>query len=60
MIQSSKYCLVPVADDQRHRSPAVHIAHLLHESDLSELIQLDRVSQINFFLTERSHLLHQV
>ncbi|CAF4196048.1 unnamed protein product [Rotaria sp. Silwood2] len=54
---------VPISDDnyhQPHRSPAVHIAHLLHESNLSNLIQLDWVNQIRFFLNERSHLLNQI
>ncbi|CAF3649586.1 unnamed protein product [Rotaria sp. Silwood1] len=54
---------VPINDDnyhQPHRSPAVHIAHLLHESNLSNLIQLDWVNQIRFFLNERSHLLNQI
>ncbi|CAF0987761.1 unnamed protein product [Rotaria sordida] len=54
---------VPISDDnyhQPHRSPAVHIAHLLHEANLSNLIQLDWVNQIRSFLNERSHLLNQI
>ncbi len=57
------FYLVPTHDDnqpQSHRTSAAHVARLLHESDLSDLIPLDWLEQIKFFLTERSHLLHQV
>ena len=55
--------LAPIGDDghqQFQRGSAIHIAHLLDENDLGDLIQLDWLGQIKFFLTERSHLLQQV
>lgn len=55
--------LAPISDDRHQefqRSSAIQIVHLLHESDLDDLIQLDWLGQIKFFLAERSHLFHQV
>lgn len=52
--------LAPTTDQRFQRSSPIEIAHLLHESDLSDLVQLDWLGQIKYFLTERSHLLHQV
>ncbi|CAF3487526.1 unnamed protein product [Rotaria socialis] len=54
---------VPISNeshDQPHHSSAIHIAHLLHEANLSELIPVDLVSQFKFFLNDRSHLHNQI
>ena len=53
-----KSYLVPTHGD--NQPSAVHVARLLHEADLQDLIPLDWLEQIKFFLSERSHLLHQV
>jgi hypothetical protein len=55
--------LVPGSGADHYQLPhssAVYLAQLLHQSDLSELIELDWVKQIEFFLTERAHLINQV
>ncbi|CAF4644337.1 unnamed protein product [Rotaria socialis] len=55
--------VVPISNeshDQPHHSSAIHIAHLLHEANLSELIPVDLVSQFKFFLNDRSHLHNQI
>lgn len=47
--------------DERHpRSSAALVARLLHDAELSELSHMEWSEQIKYFLTERSHLLHQV
>ncbi|CAF4137821.1 unnamed protein product, partial [Rotaria magnacalcarata] len=54
---------VPISNEshhQPHSSSAIHIAHLLHEANLSELIPVDLVSQFKFFLNDRSHLHNQI
>lgn len=48
--------LVPVAGDER----AAYIAGLLREADLSYLIQLDPVHQLEYFLSERLQLMDEV
>jgi hypothetical protein len=50
------YYLVPPITD----NPDTFIAQLLDEADLSELVQLDIVNQIQYFLEERAHLMNQV
>jgi hypothetical protein len=50
------YYLVPPTTD----NPDAFIAQLLDEADLSELVQLDIVNQIQYFLEERAHLMNQV
>jgi hypothetical protein len=55
-LQIYSYLLVNANDDK----PAIYIARLLHEADLTALIQLDSVNQIKYFLDERVHLINQV
>jgi hypothetical protein len=48
--------IVPTSNDQS----AVHIAQLLHEANLTDLIQLDPINQIKYFLDERIQLIDEV
>ena len=47
-------------DDPEHAALIAQVAKLLQESDLTDLISLDWIEQIRFFLNERSKFLHQV
>ncbi len=48
--------LVPVSNE---RSTA-YISHILQEADLPDLVPLDSVDQIKYFLEERAHMINQV
>ncbi|CAF3367493.1 unnamed protein product [Rotaria sp. Silwood1] len=47
---------LPINNDKS----ASYVAHLLHEADLTSLVQLDTVHQIRYFLDERADLINQV
>jgi hypothetical protein len=48
--------IVPTGNDQS----AILIAELLHEANLTDLIQLDTINQIKYFLDERIQLIEEV
>ncbi|CAF2069885.1 unnamed protein product [Rotaria magnacalcarata] len=47
---------LPINNDKS----AGYVAHLLHEADLTSLVQLDTINQIKYFLDERAHLISQI
>ncbi|CAF3344287.1 unnamed protein product [Rotaria sp. Silwood1] len=47
---------LPINNDKS----ASYVAHLLHEADLTSLVQLDTVHQIRYFLDERADLINQM
>ncbi|CAF1491573.1 unnamed protein product [Rotaria sordida] len=47
---------LPINNDKS----ASYVAHLLHEADLTSLVQLDTVTQIKFFLDDRANLINQM
>ena len=47
-------------DRQLSDAAALQVAHILESSDLQEIAQLNWVEQIQYFVTERSHLINQV
>ncbi|CAF0967058.1 unnamed protein product, partial [Didymodactylos carnosus] len=49
----------PVSESYQ-RSQAVHVANLLHEAGLTDVLHSDWSEQIKYFLSERSYLIHQI
>ncbi|CAF2635951.1 unnamed protein product [Rotaria sp. Silwood2] len=47
---------LPINNDKS----AGYVAHLLHEADLTSLVQLDTINQIKYFLDERANLISQM
>ncbi|CAF1316645.1 unnamed protein product, partial [Adineta ricciae] len=47
-------------DRQLPNAAALQVAHILESSDLQEIARLDWVEQIQYFVTERSHLINQL
>ncbi|CAF1406211.1 unnamed protein product [Adineta steineri] len=62
-IASLSSLAVPTSDDDQHQlsdTADVEVAHLLQKCELPELIQFTWSEQIQYFVTERSHLLNQL
>ena len=53
---STYFRIVLVHSDER----TDYLAHILRDADLSYLIQLDRVQQVEYFLSERYQLIDEV